>query len=90
MLEFFANWNPDAILGLVSIVGGLLAVAICVGLISWCVVRRAQIAADQLGTKVLASLRDRRGPLGPAARASRTALVPALPPEGRGDEAAGT
>ena len=46
MLEFFANWNPDAILGLVSIVGGLLAVVLCVGLISWCVVRRAQIAAD--------------------------------------------
>jgi hypothetical protein len=46
MLEFFANWNPEAILGLTAIVGGLLAVVLCVGLISWCVVRRAQIAAD--------------------------------------------
>ena len=46
MFEFFANWNPEWILGLVSIVGGLLAVVICVGLVSWCIVRRAQIAAD--------------------------------------------
>ncbi len=46
MLDFFANWSPEAILGLVSIVGGLLAVVICIGLISWCVVRKAQIAAD--------------------------------------------
>jgi hypothetical protein len=46
MLEFFATWSPTAIIGLVSVVGGLLAVSICVGLISWCVVRRAQIAAD--------------------------------------------
>jgi hypothetical protein len=46
MLEFFATWSPTAIIGLVSVVGGLLAVSICVGLISWCAVRRAQIAAD--------------------------------------------
>jgi len=46
MLEFFSTWHEGAIIGLVSVVGGLLAVSICVGLISWCVVRRAQIAAD--------------------------------------------
>src|SRR5262245_14794224 len=46
MLEFFSTWHPNAIIGLVSVVGGLLAVSICVGLISWCIVRRAQIAAD--------------------------------------------
>jgi hypothetical protein len=46
MLEFFANWSPEAVLGLISIVGGLLAVVSCVGLISWCIVRRSQIAAD--------------------------------------------
>jgi hypothetical protein len=46
MSDFFAHWNSESILGLVSIVGGLLTIVICVGLISWCVVRRAQIAAD--------------------------------------------
>ena len=46
MLEFFSTWSPEWILGLISIAGGLLAVVACVGLISWCVVRRAQIAAD--------------------------------------------
>jgi hypothetical protein len=46
MLDFFANWSPDAIMGLVAIVGGLLTIVGCVGLMSWCLVRRAQIAAD--------------------------------------------
>src|SRR5437763_16510102 len=46
MFDFFATWSPEAIMGFTAIVGGLLTIVICVGLISWCVVRRAQIAAD--------------------------------------------
>jgi hypothetical protein len=46
MLDVFANWSPEEIMGFVAIVGGLLAIVSCVGLISWCVLRNAQIAAD--------------------------------------------
>jgi hypothetical protein len=46
MLDFLANWSPEEIMGFVAIVGGLLAIVSCVGLISWCVIRNAQIAAD--------------------------------------------
>jgi hypothetical protein len=46
MTDFFAGWSSAAIIGLVSVVGGLATVVAIVWAVSWAAVRRAEIATD--------------------------------------------
>ena len=46
MSDLFTGWSSNAIIALVSVVGGLLTVIATVIAISWCCVRRAEIASE--------------------------------------------
>src|SRR5581483_7328656 len=44
--DFFATWRPEAVIGLVAVIGGCLAVVAIVVAGIWCSVRHADIAAN--------------------------------------------